>query len=397
MAIYLNPGNAGFADIVNGMYVDKTGLISHVNAVIGTSSKLVCASRPRRFGKSFAAQMLCAYYDRSCDSSRLFEGRPVASDPSYARYLNSFDVIYVDMAASMERAGEAELVPYLKEAITREVAEAYPQARRSDSLSGTLVGAVEHTGVQFVMIVDEWDAPIRETPARQRAYLEFLRGLFKDSGTTSKVFAAVYMTGILPIKKDGTQSALSDFMEYSMLDPGPYAPFIGLLEDEVKAVCDQAKMSFDEARRWYDGYAAGDISSIYNPYSFISAVKRRRFQSYWRQTSAADSLLTYIDMDYDGLQDDVARLIAGDEVEVDVTGFQNDLETFACKDDVFTLMIHLGYLTYSVDDPSSGDVYARIPNEEVRREFEKVLRRGRHPELMKLVKDSLPARSLIQP
>ena len=80
MGMYLNPGNSGFAGIRNDTYVDKSGLIGLVNETIDTPRRLTCISRPRRFGKSFAAKMLCAYYDKTCDSAPLFEDLQIALD-----------------------------------------------------------------------------------------------------------------------------------------------------------------------------------------------------------------------------------------------------------------------------------------------------------------------------
>ena len=88
MGTYLNPGNSGFSRIRNDLYVDKTGMIALVNDTIGTSEKLTCVSRPRRFGKSFAAQMLCAYYDKTCDSGKLFDGKAISRSESYREHLN---------------------------------------------------------------------------------------------------------------------------------------------------------------------------------------------------------------------------------------------------------------------------------------------------------------------
>ena len=245
------------------------------------------------------------------------------------------------------------------------------------------------------MIIDEWDAPIREArdkPTIQKEYLEFLQSLFKNSGTTSKIFAAAYMTGILPIKKDGSQSAISDFEEYSVLEPGDFAGFVGFTEEEVKRICEEKNIDFEKMKLWYDGYTVGEKHSIYNPYSVMHAAGSGKFRSYWKKTSAAETLMTYIDMDQDGLQDTIARLIAGESVVVDTDSFQNDVESFACKDDVLTLLTHLGYLTYE-EEPESYDGdevtgLVRIPNEEVRSEFDKILRKAKHRSLIELVRKS---------
>ena len=215
MGIYLNPGNSGFARIINSDYVDKTGLIALLNKTIGTTKNLTCISRPRRFGKSYAAQMLCAYYDKTCDSQELFSKYEIAKEKSYYEHLNQYDVVYWDMTGIKPYTDNYKnIVPFLIRSLTEEIVTQYPAVDAKEDLSATLVGATLSAGNKFVIIIDEWDAPIRENPDIQVEYLEFLRSLFKNSGTSSRIFAAAYMTGILPIKKDGSQSAISDFEEY---------------------------------------------------------------------------------------------------------------------------------------------------------------------------------------
>jgi hypothetical protein len=395
MGTYLNPGNSGFQRIVNGAYVDKTRMIALLNKAVDTTKNLVCVSRPRRFGKSFAAQMLCAYYDKTCDSSKLFAKYDIAGDPTYEEHLNRYNVIYLDMASIKPLTQNyRDLVAFITRQLSREIEEACPDVKVGEDFSSTLIDVVERTGSKFVMVLDEWDAPIRENLAIQKEYLDFLRMLFKSSGTTARIFAAAYMTGILPIKKDGSQSAVSDFQEYSMIDPRDFAEYVGFTEDEVRRECAMAGRSFESMKRWYDGYTVGDRGSMYNPYSVMQALATGQYRSYWKKTSAAETLMTYIDMDQDGLQDDVARLIAGESIVVDTDTFQNDVETFTCKDDVLALLIHLGYLTYEEvrdsydDDDGTLTGLARIPNEEVRAEFRKILRRATHKGLVALVRRS---------
>ena len=228
MGTYLNPGDSGFSRIVRNDYVDKTGLIGIINKTIDTTKNLTCISRPRRFGKSYAAQMLCAYYDKSCDSHELFDQYTIAGDAAYNTHINKYDVIYLDMTGIIGETTLKDIVPYIKRNITEEIRKTYPQVTVAEGFVPTLVSLVQYTHNRIVMIIDEWDAPIREArdkPTIQKEYLEFLRSLFKNSGTTSKIFAAAYMTGILPIKKDGSQSAISDFEEYSVLEPGDFAGF----------------------------------------------------------------------------------------------------------------------------------------------------------------------------
>lgn len=387
MGMYLNPGNSGFEGIRNDTYVDKSGLISLINETIDTPRRLTCISRPRRFGKSFAAKMLCAYYDKTCDSSALFEDLRIAVDEkingTYKKYLNQYDVIYFDMTSVMGEAGRADWIPYMKQRLTQELSGEYPDLKQDTSFLATLLSAVERTGNKFIMIIDEWDAPIRETPESQKSYLEFLRTLFKSSGTTDRIFAAVYMTGILPIKKDGSQSAISDFKEFTAVKPRKFGEYVGFTETEVQKLCRDFGCDFDRMKKWYDGYCFRDVGSVYNPNSVMEAVRNDDFDSYWIQTSAAESLMGYISLDFDGLSRTVAELIGGGDVKVDTKGFANDFVTFRNRDDVLTLLIHLGYLAY---DESTE--MAHIPNEEIRMEFVKIVRDVKKDDTLRRVRES---------
>ena len=377
MGIYLNPGNKGFQKILQSEYVDKTGMIALINKTIGTMEMLTCISRPRRFGKSYAAKMLCAYYDCSCDSRALFDDKEIAKRPGYLEHLNQYHIISIDvtnfLSLAQRRGIPLQDVPnMIADEVHAELEEIYPECvRDNDNLTDSLVRCVDRTGRGFVFVIDEWDALIREAkedPVAQKRYLSLLREWFKNNNFTPKVVEAAYMTGILPIKKDGSQSAISDFIEYPILDPDGFAEFTGFTEGEVRRLCEGHGMDFEDARKWYDGYDFPDVGAIYNPYSVMQAMRKRRFDSYWRKTSAAKSLMTYINMDFEGLQEMIARLIAGEEINVRTSRFANDFETFKSRDDVLTLLIHLGYLTWHREDET-----AHIPNEEVRMEFEEIL------------------------
>lgn len=375
MGMYLNPGNKGFQEILRSEYVDKTGLIELINQTAGTMGKLTCVSRPRRFGKSYAAKMLCAYYDCSCDSHELFDDKEIAETEGYLAHLNQYHVVSLDITGFISEAARMGVplidVPNrIADAVYKELTESWPDLE-GKSLEEAMVRCVETTGREFVFIIDEWDVLIREAKgdeAVQKRYLNFLRGWFKNSSFTPKVVAAAYMTGILPIKKDGSQSAISDFKEYTILNPGRFVEFTGFTEGDVRLLCEKYGMDFGEIRQWYDGYDFPGYGAIYNPYSVMCAIEAGECCSYWQKTSAAESLLTYINMDFEGLQEIIARLIAGEKIEVKTDRFENDFETFKSKDDVLTLLIHLGYLTWN-----RGEGTAHIPNEEVRLEFEKIL------------------------
>jgi len=382
MGTYLNPGNSGFARALRSRYVDKTGLIGVVNGTIDTAQNLTCVSRPRRFGKSYAAQMLCAYYDRSVDSHGLFDRLEIAGNADYEKYLNRYDVIYLNMTDILSETSIDDLVPYIRRSIIRELSEAYPGLKVEEGFAPTLVNAVEIIGQRFIVIIDEWDAPLREEAQNDRPYLDFLRALFKSSATTAKLFAAVYMTGILPIKKVRTQSALSDFEEYTMLRPGPFAKYVGFTEGEVRALCGEYGVDFSEMKRWYDGYGFPRVGSVYNPNSVMKAIRSGAFDSYWSQSAAADNLLDFISRDVAGLRQTVTGLMGGVAVEIDTTGYNNDL-TYTTRDAALTMLAHLGYLAFDQQTQA-----VRIPNEEIRLEFARTIRDDRNPETMARVRES---------
>ena len=391
MGIYLNPGNDGFRLIEKGSYIDKTGLIRELNRRIDTTEGLVCVSRPRRFGKSFAAKMLCAYYDHTCDSDELFKDMEISSDPAYKEHLNKYNVIALDIAGLISeqvkrKKSISDMPQIVSEAIRKELIEYCPDIKNQDDLAECFIECVKITGRRFIFIIDEWDAVIREAKNdedTQKIYLNLLRGWFKNSSFTPRVVAAAYMTGILPIKKDGSQSAISDFKEFTILNPGPFTKYTGFTENEVSELCATSGMDFSLMKQWYDGYEFDKVGAIYNPYSVMETIVTGEYESHWQKTSASESLVSYINMDWDGLQEDIIKLISGEELYVNVRSFMNDFESFHSKDDVITLLVHLGYLSYNKTDKT-----VRIPNEEIRQEFRDILSNPNRTKLAELVNRS---------
>ena len=365
MGLYINLGNDGFQSARNGEYVDKSDLIRVVNSTLNTELRFSCVSRCRRFGKSMAAKMLCAYYDQSCDSRSLFSDLNIANDPSFEKNLNKYPVIYLDVTDFTTRnIPRIEIVNTMQQKLKEEIMATYPEVtlRPSDDLMDVLVRVVDYTHEKFIMIIDEWDAICREVSYHQEAmdeYVNLLRRLFKG-GSSMKVFAAVYMTGILPIKKYKTESALNNFQEYSMVEPRRMARYFGFTKDEVRMLAGKNGMDFDELEKWYDGYQIGDEISIFNPNSVIQALDAGRCRSFWASTGAFDAVANYIQMNYKGLKDDIILMLSGGRCKVNPTKFQNDMSVVSSRDDVLTVLIHLGYLSY---DWRKEECY--IPNREV--------------------------------
>ena len=373
MGLYINKGNEGFQSSRNSEYVDKSGLIAVVNKTLFTRQRFTCVSRCRRFGKSMAAEMLCAYYDKSCDSRSLFADLTIAGDPSFEKHLNKYPVIYLDMTSFVTRFKSESIVGHIEEELKEDVQDAYPDVefRAKDDLMGDFIRIAAATGQRFIFIIDEWDAICREFAPDTKPmdeYVNWLRRMFKDVSAMD-VFAGVYMTGILPIKKYKTQSAMNNFQEYSMVKPGGMAGCFGFTTNEVKALSEKYSMDFDELGKWYDGYQIGNELSIFNPNSVMTAVREHWCESYWGRTGAVDAISSYISMNYEGLKDDIIQMLAGGRCAVNTTGFQNDLAVVNSKDDVLTVLIHLGYLSY---DRVRRVCY--VPNMEVAGELETAIR-----------------------
>ena len=300
MGSYLNPGNALFKMAVNSqIFVDKSMLIDVTNRYLNTMQRFICVSRPRRFGKSVAADMLAAYYDRSVDSSALFEHLEISSQKSYGIHLNQYDVIKLNMQEFLSGTKNVdEMLERIQKFLIFDLLDAYHQVRFRDekSLIQVMKDVYSHTGHPFVILIDEWDCLFREykhSEEAQKKYLDFLRAWLKDQSYV----ALAYMTGILPVKKYGSHSALNMFTEYSMTEPGDMAPYFGFTKDEVQTLCETYQMNYEEARAWYDGYGLiqhskdGDICySMYSPKSVVEAMLRHKFGTYWNQTETYEAL-----------------------------------------------------------------------------------------------------------
>ncbi|MDE7415561.1 MAG: ATP-binding protein [Lachnospiraceae bacterium] len=385
MGIYLNPGNDGFWEAVRSeIYVDKTGLIANTNRYVNTKQKFICVSRPRRFGKSMTLEMLAAYYSSGCDSADLFKGRKIQSDETYLEHLNKYDVIYLNMQQFLIRAKDQNVTDYLEHVVIRDIRSVYGElfSEQETILAAILEEIFVKSKKKFVFLIDEWDCVMRERQgdeAIQKQYLDFLRNLLKDQ----PYVALAYMTGILPVKKYGEHSALNMFTEYSMTDQDVFEEYTGFTEAEVKELCIQYNMDFTLTSSWYDGYMLIEFPHIYNPKSVVEAMRRHKFSNYWTSTETYDALKIYMDMDFDGLRSDIVQMVGGGRVRVHTRSFQNDMRNFKTRDDVLTLLIHLGYLAY---DSETKEAF--IPNKEIIEEFDNAMSVGGWSNVISILKAS---------
>lgn len=387
MGVYLNPGYQSFEEAINSsVFIDKTEMIFYLNSITSTEQKYVSVSRPRRFGKTMAANMICAYYGKD-NSEELFKKTKLSEHKNWDKYLGKFDVLRLVITDFLgESEGIADMIAYLSDEVTAELMEAYPDINygKRINLRTVMSKIYDKKGTRFVIVIDEWDAIFRECKndrAGQTKYLDFLRGWLKGKNYV----ALAYMTGILPIKKYGKHSALNMFFEYSIISPMQLAPYTGFTVDEVAELCKEYGRDFDAIRDWYDGYEVSDIIppdpdhkvlvqtgkapeavrySLYSPLSVVNAVTTGFILNYWNKTESYEALSDYIAMNQDGLKDAVVILMDGGRIRIDTSSYQNDMTTFHSRDDVLTLLIHLGYLGYDID---TREVF--IPNNEILDEF----------------------------
>ena len=365
MGIYLNPDGIMYQRMYNTeIFVDKSLLIQYTNSILNTENNCICVSRPRRFGKSTDANMLVAYYSKGADSKKMFDTLKVSKIDTYLSNLNVHNVIHLNMQDFLSSTNSIdEMIQKLTRMLIKDLKFEYNNVISETDLVDVFNEVNAYTKNQFIFIIDEWDCIFREykeDKESQEKYLDFLRNLLKDKPYVD----LCYMTGILPIKKYGTHSALNMFKEISVLNPTPLEEFMGFTEKEVQNLCTQFDCDYEKMKDWYDGYRMSHSISVYNQCSVVYSILDKKFENYWTSTETFEALKIYIDLNFDGLKEDVVKMLAGKSVQLNTSKFQNDMTTFASKDDVLTLLIHLGYLSY---DSSNKTCY--IPNYEVTSSF----------------------------
>ncbi|WP_405366669.1 AAA family ATPase [Ruminobacter sp.] len=413
MGSILNPTmENSFETLVNfkdkDIFVDKTDFIEKMSAKINADKRFFAVTRPRRFGKTVTAHMLLAYYSKGYIGTKIFDGLHIADKDNYAEHLNKYDVIYIDMntidglfdgysGQKQKVEGVNDLVDYFEYSVIKDLKSSNEFSKCLEKhqignmgLLETLLAITQDLNTRFIFIMDEWDLVYREyrdDEVLQKKFIKLLKNLFKSDGGKA-CFALAYLTGILPIKKYNSQSALNGFDEYNMLSPGDYAPYFGFTEDEVANIVKSpnCKVSHHDLKSWYEGYKIKGVD-IYNPNSVCKAVTRNECISYWSGTSSNEEFVRLINMDFDGIKEDIINLIEGDEVTFSCANFQNDMVTIKDKNDVFSLLVCLGYLGCSETKNQYRKV-AYVPNAEIKAVLMDIVREQNWYERMETIRRS---------
>ena len=370
-----------FNILVNdNFFVDKSGIIEEMNKRINTMNRFICITKPRRFGKTSIFNMIGAYYCKAYDSHELFDGLEIGKSDSYEKHLNKYNVISLTLNSLSDKGKTYDdFIGFTKNSLRRDLLEAYPnlQSREYESIPQML----NATGEQFVFIIDEWDYIFSHElfPDNYGDFLEFFRDLLKD-----RPYAAlVYMTGVLPIKRHCTGSALNMFREYTMLRDPSFEEYFGFTEREVETLCSkQTRLSIDEIRDWYNGYQTKDGTKLYNPHSVVCALEDGDCQNYWTRVGKADEVLFFLKYNIGEVRDDVVKMVNNSPVMMHIEDeYYAGQSSIKNREEIYSAMIIYGMLSYC-----DGEV--RIPNKELMIEFEKALKDEDFGYVSELVRNS---------
>ena len=369
MSIYLNTNKPliNYMNLYRSKYfVDKSSMIEKLNEVIETSDKYICITRPRRFGKSSVIDMLGSYYSIAVDSKDVFDNLKISSFPSYTEHLNKYNVINISFNDLSERGNTYEdYIEMIRTSITKDIVEKYPHINPENYFN--ISSMIRDTNDKFIFLLDEWDYIFNNSlfEENQNNFLEFLRALLKDQ----PYVALCYMTGVLPIKKYSSGSALNMFDEFTFLKDRKFGKYFGFTEEEVIDLCNKNnEIQFENLQTWYNGYLTAKGLKIYNPRSVVKALQNDFCESYWTNTGAMDEVAKYLKYNTLEIRDDVIEMISGGEIDLIIDEeFRAGQREPKTKEEIYSAMIVLGFLSYH-------DGYLKIPNKELMKEFEKALR-----------------------
>ena len=350
-------------------FVDKSRLISKINELVGSDAQYICITRPRRFGKTVNAMMLASYYSKNADFKELFDKLEISHDESYLEHLNKHNVVYMTFSEMPKpnctyeefiKRYEKLLLGYLQSIY--EKLEMIPDLTLADMFSFVF----NKTREGFIFIFDEWDYIFNNklfSESDRENFLQFLKDLLKDKPYVE----LAYMTGVLPIAKYSSGSALNMFTEFNMMNDYQFDDCFGFTQNEVEMLCaKQNRLELSELKEWYNGYHTCNNLQIYNPRSVSLALSYGVCQSYWTNTGPMDEILYYLKNDIDAVRNDVVKMITGIPLEIKLRGYGAEQIELNNRNQILSAMTIYGFLSYC-------DEELRIPNKELRMKFDEAL------------------------
>jgi len=344
----------------NEYFVDKSLIINQINKLIDSFDVYLCVTRPRRFGKTSLINMLGAYYSKAVDSSTIFDNLKISQTDGYNDHLNKYNVISISFNEIPDNMSTyEEYINNITNQVKKDVINEFDltDIDESDSLKRIL----QKSNQQFIFLLDEWDYIFNNNlfEESQDKFLEFLRNLLKDESYVE----LCYITGVLPIKRYSSGSALNMFDEFTFLKDRKFGEYFGFTEDEVLSLCEQNKyMDFEKLQSWYNGYTTAKGIKIYNPRSVVKALKNNYCESYWKNTKASKFLKSNI------IKEDIIKMLSGKEIDLTINEeFRAGQAEPKTKEEIYSAMLTLGFLSYN-------DGYLKIPNKELMLEFENELK-----------------------
>ncbi len=350
-------------------FVDKTLLIDEINSLIGIKDRFVCITRPRRFGKTVNAMMLASYYSKNANFKSLFDELEISKETSYLNHLNKHNVIYITLnEVPKANCTYGEFIGRYINLLSEDLKACYPDLKLKESLSmpDIFTQVCQKYNQSFIFIIDEWDYIFNNnlfSKEDRENFLQFLKDLLKDRPYVE----LAYMTGVLPIAKYSSGSALNMFKEYNMLNDSKYDKYFGFTLPEVESLCKkQNKVTFNELKAWYDGYKTSSGLDVFNPRSVVYALSDGVCQSYWTNTGPMDEILYYINSDVDAVKDDVVKMVSEVPLEIKLKGYGAEQKELNNRNQILSAMTIYGFLSYCNEE-------LRIPNKELRIKFDDAL------------------------
>lgn len=364
-------GIQNFESLINEgyLYIDKTELIYDVAA----EGRYYFLSRPRRFGKSILLSTFKAYFE---GKQHLFEGLAISQlETKWEQY----PIFYIDFN-SREYKDEDSLTAELNrhlESWEKIYGNEYHDRAPEERFLHAIENAYEKTGKPVVILIDEYDKPLLQTisrPELQEKYRSKLKAFYSVMKTMDGKIKFAFITGVTKFSKVSVFSDLNNLDDISMWDK--FATVCGITEQEIRNTLDgevalmaeQQHCSKEECyaklKTFYDGYHfATNSPGIYNPFSLLTALKRKTFGSYWFDTGTPTFLVEVMKVNSYQLEN-----LNKEVAQPELLGSLDSI-----KQTPIPLLFQSGYMTITGYDSTFGVYHLGLPNQEVSESFTKFL------------------------